>query len=147
MAKLIPVFLLGVFLTFVIASFSSRLKQNPQGTAALQPATADSLTQANIVQQYWMVFFRNGDHMQQDSAAAALIDEAHVLHIRNLTREGKMMLAGAFAEYEDMRGMYVLKAADSLDAAKMVMADSAVATGRLRFDIKPWWTARNCVFK
>ena len=147
MAKLIPVFLLGVFLTFVIASFSSRLKHKPEGTVTILPAPADSLAQAAIVQQYWMVFFRNGDHMQQDPASAALIDEAHVLHIRNLTREGKMMLAGAFAEYEDMRGMYVLKAVDSLDAVKMVMADTAVVTGRLRFDIKPWWTARNCVFK
>lgn len=145
MAKLIPVFLLGVFLTFVIASFSSRLKKQPAHTAL--PAAADSIAQATIVQQYWMVFFSDGPRQQQDPASASLIDEAHVMHIRNLTREGKMMLAGAFADYDRLRGMYVLKAADSLEAVKMVESDTAVVTGRLRFEVKPWWTARNCVFK
>ncbi len=102
MAKLIPVFLLGVFLTLVIANFSSRISHQSAGSAL--PATADSLAQATIVQQYWMVFFSDGPNKKQDPASAALIDESHVMHIRNLTRSGKMMLAGAFAEYEELRG-------------------------------------------
>lgn len=143
MAKLIPVFLLGVFLTLVIASFSSRMKES----ALTEASRLDSVAQATIVQQYWMVFFKNGDNMKQDPASAALIDEGHVMHIRNLTREGKMMLAGAFAEYDQIRSMYVLRAADSLEAVRLVMSDTAVATGRLDFELKPWWTARNCVFR
>ncbi|WP_298709176.1 hypothetical protein [Chitinophaga sp.] len=144
MAKLIPVFLLGVFLTLVIASFSSRIRQQ---SARPDISEADSVAQSAIVQQYWMVFFKNGTAVEGDPVSSALIEEAHVMHIRNLTREGKMMLAGAFAEYDDLRAIYVLKAADSLEAASLVKADSAVATGRLQFELKPWWTARNCVFR
>ncbi len=145
MAKLIPVFLLGVFLTFVIASFSSRLQQHKAKRNI--SAVTDTVAKTTIVQQYWMVFFKDGSNTRQDPASAALIDEAHILHIRRLVEDGRMILAGAFADYDAMRGMYVLKAADSLEAVSLVKGDTAVLTGRLQFEVKPWWTARNCLFK
>lgn len=141
MAKLLPVLLLAVFLTFVIASFSSKtLRTSASG------AKTDSVPAVEI-KQYWMVFLKKGPNHGQDTAAEAIIQKKHLRNISRLASEGKMVLAGPFGGDGDLRGIFIMDCEDSLEVAELVKSDTAVATGRLDFEIEPWWTAKNCLFQ
>lgn len=141
MAKLLPVVLLAVFLTFVIASFSSRNLLTGD-----KKATNDTIP-AFEIKQYWMVFLLKGPNREKDSATETLIQQKHMENINRLAGEGKLMLAGPFGGDDDLRGIFVMNCKDSAEAAELVMRDTAVITGRLRFEIRPWWTEKNCLFR
>lgn len=141
MTKLLPVLLLAVFLTFVIASFSPKVLKNA-GTAAKK----DSVPSMEI-KQYWMVFLKKGPNRVQDTAAEAIIQKKHLSNIRRLTAEGKMVLAGPFGGDGALRGIFIMDCKDSSEVAELMKSDTAIATGRLAFEIEPWWTMKNCLFQ
>ena len=43
---------------------------------------------------------------------------------------------------KDLRGIFIIDAKDSVQAAGYVNTDPAIITGRLRFEVHPWWTAK-----
>ncbi|RPE09324.1 hypothetical protein EGT74_20205 [Chitinophaga lutea] len=142
MAKLLPVFLLAVFLTVVVAAFLPR-------SIKFKPAVAEQsdTTQQTEVKKYWTVFLTKGPAPEQDAVTAALIQEKHMSHIRRLADAGKLMVAGSFGDSGRMRSMFILDCKDSLEAVRLMESDTAVITQYLRFEVKPWWTVKNCVFK
>lgn len=142
MAKLLPVLLLAVFLTFVIASFSPKNFES----AARPAATTDSVPAVEI-KQYWMVFLKKGPNRGQDTVAEAVIQKKHLHNIRRLASEGKMVLAGPFGGDGDLRGIFIMDCKDSMEVAELVKSDTAIMTGRLDFEIEPWWTTKNCLFQ
>lgn len=145
MAKLMPVFLLAVFLTFVIATFSSRTLRF---TAEQSPPVAGIDAEGQVeVKQYWMVFLEAGPNREQDAASTALIQEKHVAGIRKMAADGKLLAAGPFNHTDSLRGIFILDCKDSLEAVSLIDADTAVMTGRLKYTIKPWWTVKNCLFR
>lgn len=143
MAKLLPVFLLAVFLTVVIASFLPR-KVNTNSNTSIEKEDSVSSLQ---VKQYWMVFLTKGPNQGQDAVTAALIQEKHMSNIRRLADAGKLLVAGPFGDGGDLRGMFIMDCKDSLEAVSLIRSDTAIMTGRLNFEIKPWWTVQNCLFK
>ncbi|WP_346318526.1 hypothetical protein [Chitinophaga sp. YIM B06452] len=146
MAKLMPVFLLAVFLTFVIASFSSRTLRFK--SAESHPVAGIDAARQVEVKQYWMVFLETGPHHRQNPAATALIQEKHMAGIRKMAADGKLLVAGPFGGGGDgLRGIFILDCKDSLEAVSLINADTAVITGRLKYTIKPWWTVKNCLFR
>lgn len=94
-----------------------------------------------------MVFLRKGPRRNQDTAVAAKIQRDHLANIGKLAEAGKIVVAGPFGDNGDLRGIFIMDCADSLEAVSLVNTDPAVAAGRLSFEIKPWWTAKNCIFK
>ena len=81
----------------------------------------------------------NGTH---DSAASAQIQQAHMANIGRLHEAGKIVMAGPMGYDKDLRGIFIMDCKDSAEAASYIKTDSAVLTGRLRFEIHPWWTAK-----
>lgn len=139
MAKLLPVLLLAVFLTFVIASFTSRPLK------IVQSPTEDPAIKADT-KKYWMVILRPGaDHMENTSAAA-LMEDAHVNTVGNLIKEGKLIIAGSFTEKEELEDVFIMECKDSLEATNLLQQDAAIAGGWLKAEIRPCWTARNMPF-
>lgn len=94
------------------------------------------------MKQYWMVFLKKGPDRSQDSISAAKIQEAHIRNIDRLAALGKIVLAGPMGYDKDLRGIFVIDAKDSAEAAGYIKTDSAILTGRLRFELHPWWTAK-----
>ncbi|GAA0556722.1 YciI family protein [Chitinophaga japonensis] len=139
-SKVFPAMLLTGFLILLIVSFKPTLIPSARTTN-----TAD--TTKVVMKQYWMVLLRKGPQRNQDSAAAALIQQRHIANIERLARSGQLVVAGPFGDDGDLRGIFILDCPDSATAASLVKTDTAIITGRLSFEIKPWWTARNCVFK
>lgn len=94
------------------------------------------------MKQYWLVMLLKGGNRTHDKATAQRIQAAHLANIDKLWKEGKVVMAGPMGyKYDtDLRGIFIMDAKDSATAASFVMTDSAVITGRLRFEIHPWWT-------
>jgi uncharacterized protein YciI len=64
-----------------------------------------------------------------------------------LAEMGKLLVAGPFGDKGDWRGIFILDCKDQQEAEELVKADPAVKAGRPDYEIHPWWTAKNEVFK
>ena len=104
--------------------------------------TTRDTTRKIEMKQYWLVFLFKGAHRDQDSIAAAMIQDAHTKNISRLGKLGKIVLAGPMGYDKDLRGIFIMDCKDSTEAAYYIKTDTAVVTGRLRFEIHPWWTAK-----
>jgi len=99
------------------------------------------------MKQYFFVMLSRGENLSHDSATAARIMEGHMSNMQKLNEMGKLIVAGPFGDRGDWRGIFILDVKTKEEAEELVKADPAVAAGRLKYEIHPWWTAKNCVFK
>ena len=104
-------------------------------------AAADT-TPVYEMKKYWLTFLYKGPNRDHDSATAARIQKAHIANIDRLAAEGKIIMAGPMGYNKDLRGIFIIDAKDSAQAASYVNTDSAIIIGRLRFEVHPWWTAK-----
>jgi uncharacterized protein len=105
-------------------------------------AKADTTPKYGPMKQYWLVFLLKGDNRSQDSVTSARIQAAHIKNIERLAAEGKIIMAGPMGYDRNLRGIFIMNCKDSTEAAGYIKTDSAVITGRLKFEIHPWWTAK-----
>jgi len=73
------------------------------------------------------------------------IQEGHMANIRRMAEAGKLLVAGPFSDDGALRGMYVFTVGSMEEAEKLVQTDPAVQSGRLRFELHPWFAAKNIV--
>lgn len=71
------------------------------------------------------------------------LQEEHMANIRRMGEAGKLVIAGPFTDDGELRGLYVFRAGSAEEARALVESDPAVRAGRLRFEIHPWYAARN----
>ena len=130
MKKIVLLLVIGFFTFFVSAKNHS---------AALP---SEPVNDTPRMKQYWLVMLLKGDNRLHDKATAQRIQAAHIANIERLWKEGKVVMAGpmGYTHDADLRGIFIMDAKDSITAASYVMTDSAVITGRLRFELHPWWT-------
>ncbi len=93
------------------------------------------------IRKYWFVLLKAGNNRTQDSATAAKIQEGHMNNIDKLYYEGKIKVAGPFGEKGDWKGIFIFDTETKEEVEKLLQSDPAVASGRLAYDIKPWYTA------
>ena len=128
------------FLFFCSLTFSCKSPQPVATTTAEKPKYE--------MKKYWLTFLYRGNNRNQDSATAANIQAAHMRNIERLANEGKIIMAGPIAANQDLRGIFIIDAPDSATAASYIKSDTAVISGRLRFEVLPWWTAKGTyIFK
>ncbi len=99
------------------------------------------------MKQYFFVMLSRGQNLSHDSATAAKIMEGHMSNMQKLADMGKLIVAGPFGDRGDWRGIFILDVKTKEEAEELVKTDPAVVAGRLRYEIHPWWTAKNCAFK
>jgi uncharacterized protein YciI len=71
------------------------------------------------------------------------LQEEHMANIRRMGEAGKLVIAGPFMDSGDLRGLYVFRVATPEEAKALVESDPAVKAGRLRFELHPWFAAKN----
>ena len=100
-----------------------------------------SQTPESRVRQYWFVMLTAGNNRMQDSIEAAKIQEAHMANIKHLFNEGKLKVAGPFGDEGKWIGLFIFDCPTKEEVEKLVKTDPAVSSGRLAYEIHPWWTA------
>jgi len=140
-SKVFPALLLVGFLVLLIVSFKPTLTRSNTTSAN----TTD--TAKVMMKKYWMVLLKKGPNRNHSEADAALIQKKHIANIERLAKSGDLLVAGPFEDDGDLRGIFILDCADSSEAESLVRTDTAIISGRLSYEIKAWWTAKNCVFK
>ena len=124
-----------LLLVFIVFS-SSVLAQEKQGSS---PAAKPAIEQ---IRQYWLVVLTKGANRSQDSTGAAAIQKAHLDNINRLYHEGKIKVAGPFGKNEKgWQGIFIFDCATREEVESLLQSDKAVSSGRLQFEILPWYTA------
>jgi hypothetical protein len=98
------------------------------------------------MKQYFFVMLINGTNRNQDSVSAAKIQEGHMANITRLHNIGKIIVAGPFGDEGEWRGIFIFDCKTELEVKGYLKTDPAIMAGRLNYEIRPWWTAKNCVF-
>jgi uncharacterized protein YciI len=98
------------------------------------------------IRQYWFVMLTAGNSRNQDSAAAAKIQDGHMANIKRLYNEGKLKVAGPFGDEGKWIGLFIFDCETKEEVEKLVKTDPAIAAGRLNYEIHPWWTAASGSF-
>ena len=99
------------------------------------------------MKQYFFVMLTRGANRSQDSATAASIQKTHLENIERLAKLGKIIVAGPFGDDSNWRGIFIFDCPTKEEVEQLLNTDMAVSSGRLAYEIHPWWTAKNCVFK
>ena len=85
-------------------------------------------------------FLMRGPHRSQPAAEAEEIQKGHLAYMAGLHEQGKLALAGPFAEDSDWRGVVIYRVGSVDEARQLAAGDPAVAAGRLVIDARPWLT-------
>ena len=93
------------------------------------------------IKQYWFVMLLKGPNRNQDSTEAAKIQEGHMANITRLYNEGKLKVAGPFGDDGNWLGIFIFDSPSKEEVEKSLKTDPAIASGRLTYDIRPWYTS------
>ena len=71
------------------------------------------------------------------------LQEQHLGHLRAMTEQGHLLVAGPFSEQPDesLRG-FCLYRTDLEETRRLAESDPSVQAGRMAVDIMTWWTKR-----
>ena len=85
-------------------------------------------------------FLVRGSNTSQDKAAAEEIQKGHLAYMDSLHKQGKLVMAGPFADSGNARGIVVYRVKDVAEAKALAAEDPAVKAGRLVLEAYPWMT-------
>jgi len=92
---------------------------------------------------YYMVFLYRGDKWTPEKTAETeAIQKGHLANITKFHEEGKLILAGPFLDDKELRGIFVMKTNSYEETDSLCNTDPAVKAGRLKVEIKPWYSAK-----
>ena len=91
------------------------------------------------MKKYVMAFLKRGPNRDQDSAAAAQLQRAHLDNIMRMAEEGTLVLAGPFLDSGEIRGIYIFDVETVEEAKALTETDPAIQSGRLVMELHPWY--------
>ena len=83
-------------------------------------------------------FLVSGANRSQDAKTAERLQQEHLIYMSNQHEQGKLVLAGPFAEESNRRGIVVYRVATPEEAQQRANADPMVKAGRLAVELHPW---------
>eukprot|EP01137_Pigoraptor_chileana_P002925 Opistho-2@42427 len=101
------------------------------------------------MKQYYFVMLTKGERRNEitDTAIINKLQAGHLANIGKLAKDGKILVAGPFGDDGNWRGIFIFDCETKEEVEKLLNTDPAIAAGRLAYEIHPWWTAKNAVFK
>jgi uncharacterized protein YciI len=88
---------------------------------------------------YVMAFLKAGPNRNRSREDAQRLQQAHMANINRLAAEGKLVLAGPFADDGPLRGIYVFDVATVAEAEALTKTDPAIQAGSLVMELHPWY--------
>lgn len=121
-----------------------------------QAETANTTDSSKTIQegeyelkQYYFVMLTKGDK-RTDNYDTAYINDLQMKHLANidsLAAEGKILVAGPFGDDGFWRGIFIFDCPTQEEVEKLLDTDPMISAGWLGYEVHPWWTAKNEVFK
>lgn len=101
------------------------------------------------MKQYYVAVLTKGPKRGtiKDTAYVKKLQADHLKNIDRLAAEGKILVAGPFADDGHWRGMFIMDCATREEAVRILATDPMIAAEWLAYELHPWFTAKNCVFK
>src|SRR6187549_1282397 len=93
----------------------------------------------NGMKVYVMAFLKAGPNRDRPREEAQKLQAAHRANINRLAKEGKLVLAGPFADDGVLRGIYIFDVATVAEAEALTKTDPAIQTGQLAMELHPWY--------
>ena len=108
--------------------------QAPYDAALAAKLKADD----NGMKTYVMAFLKAGPNRNRPREEAQKLQAAHRANINRLAAEGKLVLAGPFADDGELRGIYVFDVTTTAEAEALTRTDPAIQAGQLVMELHPW---------
>ena len=111
-----------------------------QAQSAYDAALAARLKADDIgMRTYVMALLKAGPNRDRPREEAQRLQAAHRANINRLAAEGKLVLAGPFADDGVLRGIYVFDVATIAEAEALTRTDPAIQAGQLVMELHPWY--------
>jgi uncharacterized protein YciI len=100
------------------------------------------------LKQYYFVMLTAGPHRDQtDSLELEKIQAGHMANIHKMADEGKLQIAGPFGDDGNWRGIFIFDCKSEEEVKDLLKNDPAISSGRLAYEIHPWWTEKGSCLK
>ncbi len=105
----------------------------------------DSIT----MKEYFFVMLTKGKDRDKitDTAVINKLQAGHMANITRLYKQGKILVAGPFGDNGDWRGIFIFDCETKEECEALLQSDPMIKAGRLGYEVHPWWTGMNSVFK
>ncbi len=141
------IFLLSILFA---TACSSTEKSEEQNTVAKPENQKHTIKEGEYeLKQYYFVMLTKGNKRTEDMDTAYLNDlqTKHLANIDSLAAEGKILVAGPFGDDGFWRGIFIFDCPTQQEVEQLLDTDPMISAGWLGYEVHPWWTAKNDVFK
>ena len=91
------------------------------------------------MRQYVMALLKAGPNRDRSPEEARKLQAGHMANINRLAAEGKLVLAGPFADNGPLRGIYIFDVTTVAEAEALTKTDPAIQAGSLVMELHPWY--------
>lgn len=95
----------------------------------------------NGMRMYVMALLKAGPNRDRPPAEAERLQAAHMANINRMAAEGKLLLAGPFADDGVLRGIYIFDVPTVEEAEALTRTDPAIQAGQLAMELHPWFAS------
>ncbi len=136
---------LFIFLSFLLVANSTIAQAKFEEERHPKTFKMDSLT----LKQFYFVMLTKGKDRDKitDTAIINKLQEGHMANIKRLHQAGKILVAGPFGDDGNWRGIFIFDCDTKEEVEQLLATDPMIKAGRLSYEMHPWWTAMNDVFK
>ncbi len=96
----------------------------------------------NIKQYFFVMLTRGPNAATIDSLERAKIQAGHMANIRRMAESGKLNIAGPFGDDGNWRGIFIFNVQSEEEVKELLKNDPAIQSGRLAYEIHPWWSEK-----
>ncbi|MCB9064163.1 MAG: hypothetical protein H6551_03360 [Chitinophagales bacterium] len=142
--------LLFISLFALMASCSDANKPTIENEPAGQENEENTFKDGEYtMKQYYFVMLTKGEKRTDNPDTAYINDlqRRHLANIDSLYNVGKILVAGPFGDDGFWRGIFIFDCPTQADVETLLDTDPMIASGWLGYEVHPWWTAKNEVFK
>ena len=103
----------------------------------------DSTTQDTIImQQYFMVFLKNGPIRGQNEEEITRLQTQHEAHLKQMYTLGYADVFGSFAGPGEIQGVSIYNVPNIKMVDSLARLDPMVKAGHFEIEIHPWWAEK-----
>lgn len=101
-----------------------------------------------VMKRYYFLLYLRGERSEDYSEAELEeIQAGHLAHISKMVKEGVVCMAGPFGDDTEKRGLLIFDLETEESVREWIEQDPGVRSGRMSYEIHPWWGAKGSVLK